>query len=145
MIDVRIWFVVSVEIWFVLGLVWIPRVGFIQLFSMGFRFRLLFHFSSSSALQLIVRPFIYGIPFFQHSLSTFHGRPLSSSHHAKIRQSLACVSSFFDLRKPQSGATHGHRLRSTRLFFWSHCLEIPFGAFAWSMVIDWSIFWNMFR
>jgi hypothetical protein len=32
--------------------------------------------------------------------------------------------SFFDLRKPQSGATHG-RLRLTRLFFWSHCLEIP--------------------
>jgi hypothetical protein len=79
----------------------------------------------ASVFSLIFRlRFVYGIPFFQHSLSTFHGRPLSSSHHAKIRLSLARVSSFFDLRKPQSGATHG-RLRLTRLFFWSHCLEIP--------------------
>src|SRR5271155_5008513 len=74
-------------------------IGFIQLFSTGFRLRLLFHLSSSSALQVIVRSFIR----LRHSffLPTFiFYRPLSSSHHVKIRLSLAYVSSFFDLRKP---------------------------------------------
>src|SRR5271155_5349656 len=114
-LDISCVLVVDDRLWFVLRVVWIPRIGFIQLVSMGFRLHLLFHFSSSSALQLIVRSFVRS----QHSFLSsnihyllFHDRPLSSSHHAKVRLSLACVTSFFDLCKPSSTyASHSQVLR----------------------------------
>jgi hypothetical protein len=74
--------------------------------------------SFSSVFQLIVRPFVH----LRHSLLSSnihyllcHDRPFPSS--IEIDASVFLESLFGD----------------------------TFGAFAWSMIIDWSIFWNMFR
>ena len=103
---------------------------------MGLRLRLLFHFSSSSALQLIVRSFVRS----QHSFLSsnihyllFHDRSLSSSHHMKIKLSLAIV------------RCHARTSIEIDESVFLESLLGDIGAFAWSMVIDWSIFWNMVR
>src|SRR5271170_548446 len=81
---------------------------------MGFRLHLCFHFSSFSALQLIVRSFVYGILFFQLSSFTF-SRPSSLFISPREDQTIPRMRQFL-LRPTQTIVRwHGHRLRSTSL------------------------------
>ena len=104
------------EIWFVLGVS--PTSWVYSTVFYGFSLSPSRSFFFSSAFQLIVRSFIH----LRHSL-------LSSNIHYLL---------YHDHPFPSS-------IEIDASVFLESLFEDTFGAFAWSMVIDWSIFWNMFR
>src|SRR5277367_4496832 len=99
-----------------------------------------FIFFSSSAY----RSFVYGILFFQLSFFTF-SRPSSLFISPREDQTIPHMRQF--LLRPTQAIVRCYARTSIEIDV-SVFLESLFGdigAFAWSMVIDWSIFWNMVR
>src|SRR5271155_3963279 len=108
-------------------------------FVFAFIFRLFQLFSLS-----FVCLFVYGILFFQLSFFTF-SQPSSLFISPHEDQTIPRMRQF--LLRPTQAIVRCYARTSIEIDV-SVFLESLFGdigAFAWSMVIDWSIFWNMVR